>query len=156
MAENNGRALDRAASRAIRLQHEFSVLSSQFSVSPRLGGSRFFVSRSLVLFPVSRLATLSTIRHRLHASHAPATRRPLLASRRIPLSCPLGAPLPPSTPPNLAHRAESRFCFPPEFLPCNVRSRDAVARWWLRVPAFLRRQQSGAGRAGQPAYRRQP
>src|ERR1700675_1164222 len=156
-AENNGRASGRAASRAIRLRHQFSVLSSRFylcvplctSVFPvvqalvlyhrgRRGTQgnpqairlrhqsrfsvlsfprqaqrerRFFVATSPALFPASRRGTLSTIRHRLLESRERATRRLLLASRRIPLSYPLREPLPPSASPRPARRIGSQASF---------------------------------------------
>src|ERR1039458_5292975 len=132
MAECNGRASGTAASRAIRLRHQLSAVSCQLSVfsSPRLGcwEHRFFVATSLALFPVSRLATPLTIRHRLRESRARATRRLLLASRRTRLSYPLREPLPPSASPSPARRAGSQVYFRPDLLQCNARIRDAVAR----------------------------
>src|SRR5712692_3546242 len=138
------------------------VLSSQFSVSLRLGRRerRVFVATSQAPFPVSRLATLSTIRHRLRESRARATRPPLRASRRIPLSYPFRQPLPPSASPGHARRAGNQvYCRPdlqPDFLQCNARTRDADARRSCRVPAFHLRLQSGDGRAWRRECRQQP
>src|SRR5216684_8819145 len=164
MAENNGRASGRAASRAIRLRHQLSALSCQLSVisSLRLGRweYRFFAATSPKLFPGSRHATLSTIRRRLRELRARATRRLLLASRRIPLSYPLREPLPPSAAPSPARRAGNQSFFRPDFLPhflqCTAHTPDAVARQSRRVRASLRQQQSGVAPAWQPEYPRQP
>src|SRR6202521_2430008 len=154
MAENSGRASGRAASRAIRLRQQLSALSCQLSVisSLRLGRWEcpFFAATSPALFPASRRATLSAIRHRIRESRARATRRLLPASRRIPLPFPLREPLPPSASPSPARRAGSQFYFRTDFLPhflphfqrCSARTRDAVARRLRRVPASRQRQQS--------------
>src|SRR5229473_2638833 len=50
MAENNGRASGRAASRAIRLRHQFSVLSSQFPCAWGGGNAEFSLPRLKRLF----------------------------------------------------------------------------------------------------------
>src|SRR5208282_318969 len=160
MAENNGTASDRAASRAIRLRQQLSALSCQLSVisSLRLGRRecRVFVATSPTLFPVSRRGTLSAIRHRLRESRARATRRLLPASRRIPPASPLRQPLPPSPSPSPARRAGSQVYFLRYLPPCTVRTRDASARRWSQVPAFRRQLQCAAGRAWQPECRRRP
>src|SRR6202790_4353475 len=121
---------------------------------------RVFAAMSQALFPASRLATLSTIRHRLPEFRARATRRPLLASRQIPLSYPPREPLPPWASPSLARQAGNQAYFRPDFLPhflphfllCTARTRDAVARRWRQAPASRRQQQSGVARASLPEY----
>src|ERR1700682_4939339 len=60
-AENNGKASGRAASRAIRLRHQFSVLSSRFSVSQRQGRREchlfVFQFHAAIAFPCVPLCT---------------------------------------------------------------------------------------------------
>src|SRR5205807_4449753 len=140
-----------------------AVLSSQLP-PPAQEVRRFFAATSPALFPASRRATLSTIRHRHHEPCAPATHRLLLVSRRIRLSSPLREPLPPSASLSPARQAGSqvyfrlrfRSHFLPRFLQCTARTRDAIARRSCRGPASRQRQQSAAARAWPPEHPRQP
>src|ERR1700675_3083383 len=60
-AENNGRASGRAASRAIRLRHQFSVLSSRFYLCVPLCTSVFPVVQALVLYHRGHRGTQVTL-----------------------------------------------------------------------------------------------
>src|ERR1700722_18978467 len=130
MVGSNGRASNRAASKAIRLRPQLSALSCQLSIINSSHLERceyqFFVSTYPALFPASRLARLSTIRRHLRGPLAQATRRLLLASLRIPPSFPPPAPIPPSALPGPAHQAVNQVYFQPY----NVHIRGGAAQRW--------------------------
>src|ERR1700722_7825438 len=111
-----------------------------------------FASTSPALSPASRLAMLSTIRHRPRGLHAPTIPLLLPALTRTRLSFPRREPLLPSVSPSLARRARSRLCF----RRCSVRTRDAVARLFRQVLAFHRPQQFDAAPTWPPAYPLRP